>query len=100
MQPLENLEMRRTTKRKPAVDPNVKKITIKRLPKRTTFVVLYADGRRVETPYIEVLGPATLYLDGTGKEPTIRTEANISLSRGAGICSVCGADAEDQHAHA
>jgi hypothetical protein len=92
--------MRRATRRKVSVDPNVKKITIKRLQKRNAFVVQYADGRRVETPYIEVMGPATLYLDSSTKEPVIRTDANISLSPGAGVCTVCGADTDDQHAHA
>lgn len=91
--------MRRTRRKNPE-DERVKKITIKRMPKRTAFVIQYADGRRVETPYIEVLGPATIYLDGPGKDPTIRTESNINLSYNTGICMVCGADSDDQHAHA
>jgi hypothetical protein len=81
-------------------DDKVKKITIRRLQKRTTFVIQYADGRRVETPYVEIMGSATFYVDSATKEATLRTEANINLGHSAGICVVCGGETDDQHAHA
>ncbi len=87
-------------KRRKFSDPKTKKITVKRLTSRTAFVVRYADGRRVETPYVEILGEATLYLDPETKEPTLRTEANLSLGQSAGACAICGGDTDDQHAHA
>lgn len=90
----------RRTKRRVIGDDKTKKITIKRLPKKTSFVVQYADGRRIETPFVEVLGSATLYLDPDTKEPTLRTEANINLGQHPGTCAVCGGDTDDQHAHA
>lgn len=91
--------MRRGRRLRPAGD-KVKKITINRQPKKTSFTVQYADGHRVETPYVEIQGPATLYLDPDSKEPVLRTEANISLSQTAGTCVICGGDMDDQHAHA
>lgn len=81
-------------------DEKVKKITIKRLPKKTSFIVQYADGRRIETSFIEIQGNATLYLDPNTKEPILRTEANVSLGQTIGTCAVCGGDTDDQHAHA
>jgi hypothetical protein len=80
-------------------DEKVKKITIRRLPKRNSFVVQYADGRRTETTFVEILGNATLYIDPSTKEPLIRTEANVNLGQN-GACAICGGDADDQHAHA
>lgn len=80
-------------------EEKVKKITVKKLQKRTAFVIKYGDGRIVETPYIEVMGPATLYLDPTSKEPTIRTEANLNLGYN-GTCSICGDYNDDHHVHA
>jgi hypothetical protein len=90
----------RRTKRLGAGEEKVKKITIKRLPRKTSFVVQYADGRRIETSYVEIQGHATVYLDSGTKEPTIRTEANVSLGQAVGTCAVCGGDTDDQHAHA
>jgi len=90
----------RRTKRSAVGQEKVKKIMIKRLPKKTSFVIQYADGRRVETNYVEVLGHATVYLDPNTKEPVIRTEANVNLGRSVGTCAVCGGDTDDQHAHA
>lgn len=90
----------RRTKRAGAGEEKVKKITIKRLPKKTSFVVQYADGRRIETAYIEIQGNATLYLDPGTKEPILRTEANVNLGQANGTCAVCGGDTDDQHAHA
>lgn len=89
--------MRRTKKK--IEDPKLKKITIKRLPKRTAFTVEYSDGRRVESTFVEILGHATLYLDPGTKEPVIRTEANINLGHN-GSCAICGGAVDDQHAHA
>lgn len=77
----------------------VKKITIRAHPKKTVFVVKYGDGRRVETPYVEIIGASTLYIDPTTKEATIRTENNVNLGRN-NTCAVCGEDADDSHAHA
>ena len=91
--------MRRTKSAKIGED-KVKKITIKRLTKKTSFLVQYADGRRIETSYVEIQGNATLYLDSGTKEPVIRTEANVSLGQSVGTCAVCGGDTDDQHAHA
>lgn len=88
------------TKRMHRLGDKVKKITIHEQPKKTSFIVQYADGRRVETPYIEIQGSATLYLDPETKEPVIRTEANINLGQATGTCAVCGGDTDDQHAHA
>lgn len=90
----------RRTKRMHRLGDKVKKITINEQPKKTSFIVQYSDGRRVETPYIEIQGNATLYLDPETKEPIIRTEANISLGQATGTCAVCGGDTDDQHAHA
>jgi len=90
----------RRTKRAGIGEEKVKKITIKRLPKKTSFVVQYADGRRIETAYVEIQGNATLYLDPGTKEPVIRTEANVNLGQAIGTCAVCGGDTDDQHAHA
>lgn len=81
-------------------DEKVKKISIKRLTKKTSFVVHYADGRRVETSYIEIQGNAILYLDSGTREPVLRTEANVSLGHCEGTCTVCGGGTDDQHAHA
>jgi len=90
----------RRTKRLGAGEEKVKKITIKRLPRKTSFVVQYADGRRIETSYVEIQGHATMYLDPGTKEPVVRTEANVSLGQAIGTCAVCGGDTDDQHAHA
>lgn len=90
----------RRTRKSSAGEEKVKKITIKRLTKKTSFIVQYADGRRTETSYVEIQGNATLYLDPGTKEPVIRTEANVSLGHGVGTCAVCGGDTDDQHAHA
>jgi len=90
----------RRTKRAGIGEEKVKKITIKRLPKKTSFVVQYADGRRIETAYVEIQGNATLYLDPGTKEPVLRTEANVNLGQAIGTCAVCGGDTDDQHAHA
>lgn len=90
----------RRIKRSGTGEEKVKKITIKRLPKKTSFVIQYSDGRRVETTYVEVQGPATMYLDANTKEPVIRTEANVSLGHAEGTCAVCGGGTDDQHAHA
>ena len=90
----------RRGKRMHRLGDKVKKITINEQPKKTSFIVQYADGHRVETPYIEIQGSATLYLDPATKEPVIRTEANISLGQASGTCVVCGGDTDDQHAHA
>jgi hypothetical protein len=84
----------------PTDDGKVKKITVRKLPKKTSYVIHYADGRKTETTYVEIQGTATLYLDHTTKEPTIRTEANVSLGQAVGTCVVCGGDTDDQHAHA
>ena len=81
-------------------EEKVKKITIKRLPRKTSFVVQYPDGRRTETAYVEIQGHATIYLDPDTKEPVIRTEANVSLGNSEGTCTVCGGGTDDQHAHA
>jgi hypothetical protein len=81
-------------------DEKVKKISIKRLPKKTSFLVQYADGRRIETSYVEIQGNATLYLDAGTREPVLRTEANVSLGHAEGTCTVCGGGTDDQHAHA
>lgn len=81
-------------------EDKVKKITVRKLPKRIAFVIQYSDGHKVETPYVEILGNATLYIDSATKEPTIRTEANVNLGHSAGICAVCGGETDDQHAHA
>lgn len=78
----------------------VKKITIRRLPKKTSFLVHYPDGRKVETTYVEILGNATLHLDPRTKEPTMRTDASISLGHAEGTCTVCGGGTDDHHAHA
>lgn len=90
----------RKTKRAKMDDEKVKKITIKRLPGKTSFVVQYGDGRRIETSFVEIQGNATLYLDPNTKEPILRTEANISLGQAIGTCAVCGGATDDQHAHA
>jgi len=90
----------RKTKRASVGEEKVKKITVKRLPRKTAFVVQYADGRRIETTYVEIQGSATLYLDPGTKEPIIRTEANVNLGQTIGTCAVCGGDTDDQHAHA
>lgn len=80
-------------------DDRVKTITLRKHPKRTTFLVHYSDGRKVETTFVEVMGPSTLYIDPHTKEPAFRTEANINLSH-FGSCAICGGDTDDQHAHA
>jgi hypothetical protein len=80
-------------------EDKVKKITIKRTPKRCSFIVEYADGHKAETQFVEIMGNATLYLDTGTKEPVLRTEANINLGKN-GNCVICGGDTEDQHAHA
>jgi hypothetical protein len=90
----------RRAKRTNVGEERVKKITIKRSPKKTVFVVQYADGRRAETPYVEVQGSTILYLDPVTREPTIRTEANVNLGQTVNSCAVCGEDVVDQHAHA
>lgn len=90
------------TKRRRRQSPGeekVKKIGIRFHPKKTVFVVHYSDGRNVETPFVDIQGGATLYIDSHTKEPTIRTEANVSLGHN-GTCAVCGGDSDDQHAHA
>lgn len=87
---------RRKTKRE---ELGVKLITIREYPRRTAFVIEYGDGRRVDTPYVEVMGPATLYLDPTSKEAVIRTEANLNLGQN-GTCSICGEYDDDGHVHA
>lgn len=87
-------------KRMPVGENKTKKITVRRQPKKISFIVQYADGRRIETPFIEVQGNATLYFDPDTKEPTLRTDANISLGQAVGTCAVCGGDTDDQHAHA
>jgi hypothetical protein len=91
--------MRRTKRMRTGYE-KVKKITIRRQPKKTSFVVQYADGRRTETSFVEIQGTSTLYLDPETKEPTLRTEANINLGQTVGTCAVCGGDTDDQHAHA
>lgn len=90
----------RRTKKAGVGEEKVKKITVKRLPRKTSFVVQYSDGRRIETTYVEIQGHATLYLDPSTKEPVIRTEANVSLGHSEGTCAVCGGGTDDQHAHA
>lgn len=88
----------RRSKRKMA-EVKVKKITIRRLPKRTTFVVQYADGHRQETPYVEIQGNAMLSIDPRTKEPLLSTEADVSLGHN-GTCVICGGASSDLHAHA
>jgi len=90
----------RRTKRAGIGEEKVKKISVKRLPRKTSFIVQYSDGRRVETSYVEIQGNATLYLDPGTKEPVLRTEANVNLGHATGTCAVCGGDTDDQHAHA
>jgi len=93
--------MRRApAKKKKAQGLDVKMISVRRHPKRTVFVIQYGDGRRTETPYVEIQGCATLYIDVHSKEPTIRTEANVNLGQNVGSCAICGGDTDDQHAHA
>ena len=87
-------------KRRPVGEEKVKKITIKRLPRKTSFIVQYADGHQVETSYVEIQGSVTLYLDPASKEPVVRTEANLNLGQTIGTCAVCGGGTDDQHAHA
>jgi len=90
----------RRTKKSALGEERVKKITLKRLPRKTSFIVQYSDGRRTETSFVEILGNATLYLDPGTREPTIRTEANVNLGQNEGSCAVCGGGTDDQHAHA
>jgi hypothetical protein len=91
--------MRRTKKARVG-EEKVKRITIKTTPKKTSFVVQYADGHQIETSFVEIQGNATLYLDPGNKEPVLRTEANINLGQAIGTCAVCGGGTDDQHAHA
>lgn len=80
-------------------DDKTKKITIKKLPKRNSFVVRYPDGHRVETPSVEIQGVSKLYIDDTTQEHVISTEANINVGYN-GTCPICGAFNEDRHVHA
>jgi len=86
-------------RRRNAGEEKTKKITIKKLAKRNAFVVKYYDGRRVETPYVEILGSATLYIDPTTREHIIRTDANVNLGHGD-TCAICGDYNDDHHVHA
>ena len=86
-------------RRRSKEEERVKRITIRKSAKRTAFVIKYGDGRQVETPYVEIMGPVTLYLDPSSREPIIRTEANLNLGQN-GTCSICGDYNDDNHVHA
>lgn len=78
----------------------LKKIYLKPLAgKRPVYEILYADGQRRQSSYIEIQGASTLRYDKALGRFVIETTANLSLGKD-GACSVCGEDTRDRHVHA
>lgn len=78
----------------------LKKIYLKPLAgKRPVYEILYADGQRRQSSYIEIQGASTLRYDKALGRFVIETTANLSLGKD-GACPVCGEDTRDRHVHA
>jgi hypothetical protein len=78
----------------------LKKIYLKPVAgKRPVYEVLYPDGEKRQSSYIELQGASTLRYDKALGRFVIETTANISLGKD-GACAVCGEDTRDRHVHA
>lgn len=78
----------------------LKRIYTKPVPgKRSVYEVLYDDGHKAHTSYIEIHGPSVMRYDKALGRHVVETRANVSLGSGK-ACVICGDDTSDKHVHA